>query len=45
MNLVLTENGINDDVIVVGGDNLFSDDLFEFGRVLPRDECSGPGRL
>jgi glucose-1-phosphate thymidylyltransferase len=32
MNLVLTENGINDDVIVVGGDNLFSDDLFEFGE-------------
>ena len=32
MNLVLTKNGINDDVIVVGGDNLFSDDLFEFGE-------------
>ena len=32
MNLVMTKNGINDDVIVVGGDNLFSDDLFEFGE-------------
>jgi len=32
MNLVLTKHGIREDVIVVGGDNLFSDDLFEFGE-------------
>jgi glucose-1-phosphate thymidylyltransferase len=32
MNLVITKQGINDDIIVVGGDNLFSDDLFEFGE-------------
>lgn len=32
MHLVLTKHGIDEDVIVVGGDNLFSDDLFEFGE-------------
>jgi glucose-1-phosphate thymidylyltransferase len=30
--LVLTKHGIEDDIIVVGGDNLFSQDLFEFGE-------------
>lgn len=30
--LVLTKHAINDDVIIVGGDNLFSDDLAEFGH-------------
>jgi glucose-1-phosphate thymidylyltransferase len=30
--LVLTKYGIDDDVIVVGGDNLFSEDLFGFGE-------------
>jgi glucose-1-phosphate thymidylyltransferase len=30
-NLVLTKNEIDNDIIVVGGDNLFSDDLREFG--------------
>lgn len=32
MHLVLTKYDVNDDVIVVGGDNLFSDDLREFGE-------------
>ena len=31
MNLVLTKYEINDDVVVIGGDNLFSNDLLEFG--------------
>jgi glucose-1-phosphate thymidylyltransferase len=31
-NLVITKQGINEDIIVVGGDNLFSDDLFGFGE-------------
>jgi len=32
LNLVVTENEIDEDIIVVGGDNLFSEDLFEFGE-------------
>lgn len=32
MHLVLTKYQVNDDVIVVGGDNLFSHDLAEFGE-------------
>lgn len=32
MNLVLNKHEIDEDVIVVGGDNLFSNDLFEFGE-------------
>ncbi|HKR12144.1 MAG TPA: nucleotidyltransferase family protein [Pyrinomonadaceae bacterium] len=31
MHLVLTKHEIDEDIIVVGGDNLFSDDLREFG--------------
>src|ERR671921_842129 len=31
LHLVLTKNQIKDDIIVVGGDNLFSEDLEEFG--------------
>ena len=31
MHLVLTQCDVNDDIIVVGGDNLFSHDLHEFG--------------
>ena len=31
-NLVLQKKSINDDIIVVGGDNLFSHDLSEFGE-------------
>ena len=30
--LVLAKHEVEDDVIIVGGDNLFSDDLFEFGE-------------
>jgi glucose-1-phosphate thymidylyltransferase len=30
--LVLARFGIEDDIIVVGGDNLFSEDLYEFGE-------------
>jgi glucose-1-phosphate thymidylyltransferase len=33
LNLVLTREKIDDDLIVVAGDNLFSDGLEEFGRV------------
>ncbi len=33
MNLVLNKEKIDDDLIVVAGDNLFSDKLTEFGRV------------
>ena len=36
MNLVLTKYEINDDIIVIGGDNLFSNDLSDFG-----DYCDG----
>lgn len=32
LHLVITERGVDDDIIVVGGDNLFSDDLAEFGE-------------
>jgi len=32
LNLVLTQTGIEDDIVVVAGDNLFSDSLEEFGR-------------
>lgn len=31
-NLVLTRHKVTEDIIIVGGDNLFSDDLFEFGE-------------
>jgi glucose-1-phosphate thymidylyltransferase len=31
MHLVLTNHAIDEDIIVVGGDNLFSDDLHDFG--------------
>ena len=31
MHLVITKHAIDEDIIVVGGDNLFSDDLREFG--------------
>jgi glucose-1-phosphate thymidylyltransferase len=31
LHLVLTKHDINEDVVVVGGDNLFSNDLAEFG--------------
>ena len=32
LHLVLSEYQIDDDIIIVGGDNLFSDDLAEFGE-------------
>ena len=32
MHLVLESHQVDDDIIVVGGDNLFSDDLVEFGE-------------
>jgi glucose-1-phosphate thymidylyltransferase len=34
--LVLTKYEIDDDIIVVGGDNLFSEDLYEFGEFCKR---------
>jgi glucose-1-phosphate thymidylyltransferase len=36
MNLVLSKYEIDDDIIVVGGDNLFSEDLTEFGEFCKR---------
>ncbi len=36
MHLVLSKYGITDDIIVVGGDNLFSDDLSDFGEFCRR---------
>ena len=35
-NLVLTKYGLEDDIMVVGGDNLFSNDLAEFGECCQR---------
>jgi glucose-1-phosphate thymidylyltransferase len=32
LHLVITKNEIQDDIIVIGGDNLFSNDLAEFGE-------------
>jgi glucose-1-phosphate thymidylyltransferase len=32
LNLVMTKHEIDDDIIVVGGDNLFSNDLADFGQ-------------
>ena len=32
LHLVLTKHEINDDIIVIGGDNLFSNDLADFGE-------------
>jgi glucose-1-phosphate thymidylyltransferase len=32
MHLVISRNNVSDDIIVVGGDNLFSSDLTEFGE-------------
>src|SRR5215207_4511834 len=32
LHLVMTKNEIDDDIIVIGGDNLFSNDLAEFGE-------------
>src|ERR1043165_5305518 len=33
LHLVLTKFEINDDIIVIGGDNLFSEDLSAFGKI------------
>jgi glucose-1-phosphate thymidylyltransferase len=40
IDLVLTQAGIDDDVVVVAGDNLFSQSLEQFGDFCR--ECSGP---
>jgi glucose-1-phosphate thymidylyltransferase len=37
--LVITRHQINDDIIVVGGDNLFSSDLSEFGEFCRRKQA------
>lgn len=39
MNLVLTQAQIDDDIIVVAGDNLFSDSLAEFGEFCPQHDA------
>jgi glucose-1-phosphate thymidylyltransferase len=36
LHLVITRHGIDDDIIVIGGDNLFSNDLAEFGEFCER---------
>ena len=45
MHLVLTKHEIDDDIIVVGGDNLFSDDLAEFGDYCKQKNAPVTGRL
>jgi glucose-1-phosphate thymidylyltransferase len=45
MNLVLTRHEVNEDIIVVGGDNLFSDDLFEFGEYCRKKKRARAGCL
>jgi len=37
--LVLTKHNIDDDIIIVGGDNLFSEDLSEFGKFCRQKEA------
>lgn len=39
LNLVITKHEIDDDIIVVGGDNLFSNDLAEFGEYCQRQNA------
>ena len=36
LNLVMTKHQLNDDIMVVGGDNLFSNDLADFGAFCER---------
>lgn len=43
MHLVITKHSIDDDIIVVGGDNLFSDDLHDFGDYCSRKEAPVTG--
>ncbi len=45
LNLVLTREKIDDDLIVVAGDNLFSQSLEEFGKFCRETECARAGRL
>ncbi len=43
MHLVLTQHNIKDDIIVVGGDNLFSEDLAEFGEYCKQKDAPVTG--
>ena len=45
MHLVMTREKVDDDLIVVAGDNLFSQSLQDFGAVLPGKKRARPGRL
>ncbi len=45
IHLVLTREKIDDDLIVVAGDNLFQRDASGFWRDLPREEGAGSGGL
>ena len=45
IHFVLKTQNVDDDVIVVAGDNLFSEKLAGFGRVLPREKRAGAGAL
>ena len=45
MHFVLTSQNVDDDIIVVAGDNLFSEKLAGFRPVLPREKRAGAGGL
>jgi len=45
LHLVLTREKVDDDIIVVAGDNLFSEPLTDFGRFLSRQAITSAGRL
>jgi glucose-1-phosphate thymidylyltransferase len=43
LHLVMTKHEINDDIIVVGGDNLFSNDLTDFGAFCEQQQAPVTG--
>ena len=45
LHLVITKHEIDEDIIVIGGDNLFSNDLAGFGELLRTEESARDGRL
>ncbi len=45
LHLVMTQEKVDDDLIVVAGDNLFSQSLEDFGAVLPGKKSAGAGGL
>ena len=45
LHLVITREKVDDDIIVVAGDNLFSEKLEDFGRILSRKKRARARRL